>query len=85
MNWMLCKALAQYRKRKGIPEGGLSFYSARHTWASLAYSIGIDKSVINDCLCHTDEAMKVTDIYINKDWSVLWNANQRVLSLFQWQ
>lgn len=85
MNWMLCKALAQYRKRKGIPEGGLSFYSARHTWASLAYSIGIDKSVINDCLCHTEEAMKVTDIYINKDWSVLWNANLRVLSLFQWQ
>ena len=26
-----------------------------------------------------------TDIYINKDWSVLWEANKKVLELFQWQ
>lgn len=82
--WALAKGLKQYRQRMGIPDGELDFYSARHTWASLAYSIGIDKATINDCLCHVDEAMKVTDIYVNKDWSVLWKANRKVLDLFQW-
>lgn len=81
--WALAKGLAAYRERTGIPD--LDFYSARHTWASLAYSVGIDKGVINDCLCHVDESMRVTDIYINKDWSVLWKANGKVLGLFQWQ
>lgn len=83
--WALAKGLKAYRERMGIPDDALDFYSARHTWASLAYSAGIDKSIINDCLCHVDEAMKVTDIYINKDWSILWEANRKVLDLFQWQ
>ena len=83
--WALARGMGKYRKRMGIPDDGLDFYSARHTWASLAYSIGIDKAVINDCLCHVDESMKITDIYINKDWSVLWEANRKVLDLFQWQ
>lgn len=62
----------------------LTFYSARHTWATLAYSAGVEKAVINDCLCHVDEGMKVTDIYIAKDWEVMWRANARVLDLFDW-
>lgn len=65
-------------------EERLTFYSARHTWATLAYSAGVDKSIINDCLCHVDEAMKVTDIYISKDWERLWKANEAVLDLFDW-
>ncbi len=28
--------------------------------------------------------MKVTDIYIKKDWSVIWQANAKVLDKFQW-
>ena len=28
--------------------------------------------------------MKVTDIYINKDWSLLWEANTKVLKSFKW-
>lgn len=61
-----------------------TMYSARHTWASLAYSLGIPKSLINDCLCHVDPDMAVTDIYIKKDWSVLWEANRKVLESFDW-
>lgn len=83
-NVLLARGLRQYRNRMGIPPKGLDFYSARHTWASIAYSIGIDKSIINDCLCHVDATMKVTDIYINKDWSVLWEANRQVLDQFDW-
>ena len=62
-----------------------TIYSARHTWASIAYSIGIPKSLINDCLCHVDPDMAVTDIYIKKDWSVLWEANRKVLEQFDWE
>lgn len=62
-----------------------TIYSARHTWASIAYSIGIPKSLINDCLCHVDPDMAVTDIYIKKDWSVLWEANRKVLEQFNWE
>lgn len=63
----------------------LTVYSARHTWATLAYSLGIDKYTINDCLCHVDAKMAVTDLYIKKDWSILWDANKRVLEQFDWK
>lgn len=69
-------------KRIGVQP--FTMYSARHTWASIAYSIGIPKSLINDCLCHVDPNMSVTDIYIKKDWSILWEANKKVLSQFKW-
>ena len=62
----------------------LTFHIARHTWATLAYSAGIDKAVINDCLCHIGSSMRVTDICITKDWEVMWKANEKVLSLFDW-
>lgn len=75
--------LKEIAKMLDVPP--FTMYSARHTWASMAYSIGIPKSLINDCLCHVDPAMEVTDIYIKKDWSVLWEANKKVLSRFNWK
>lgn len=70
--------LASFARRIGY-EGRLTLYSARHTWATIAYKIGIDKGVINDCLCHVDRSMKITDIYIDKVWDVMWEANRKVL------
>lgn len=83
LNLELSIGLRRACKLMGIEER-LTFYSARHTWATLAYSAGVDKSIINDCLCHVDESMKVTDIYISKDWERLWKANEKVLDLFDW-
>ena len=82
--WALAKGLKRYRQRVGITDGELDFYSARHTWATTAFNIGINESIVNDCLCHVDPGMKVTNIYINKDWSVLWEANSKVLSMLRW-
>lgn len=79
----VCRRIGRAAKAAGITEH-VTFYSARHTWATTAYKIGIEKGVINDCLCHIDEAMKVTDIYIEKDWDRLWEANRRVLDCFDW-
>lgn len=66
-------------------EEPFTIYYGRHTWATLAYSLGVDKYTINDCLCHSDHEMRVTDIYIEKDWSILWKANHKVLKSFRWQ
>lgn len=59
--------------------------AARHTWPTIAYSIGIPETLINDCMCHVDSNMAMTDIYINKDWSVMWEANKKVLAQFNWK
>jgi hypothetical protein len=31
-----------------------------------------------------DGDMKVTDLYIDKDFSVIWDINRKVLDLFNW-
>lgn len=58
---------------------------ARRSFGTIANSIGIDKSVTNDMLCHIDPDMAVTDIYIEKDWTILWKANRKVLKQFKWK
>ena len=77
------EGLAKFCTRIGY-SGKVTLYGARHSWASIAYKTGVEKGLINDGLCHVDKSMKVTDIYINKDWSVLWKANTKVLKQFKW-
>ncbi|WP_051568836.1 site-specific integrase [Bacteroides stercorirosoris] len=83
-NKALNKGLKQIGKEIGID--GLEFYAARHSWATIARSaaVGIDKATVHEALNHVDNEMKVTDIYIDKDWSVIWEANKKVLELFDW-
>jgi len=62
----------------GVPE--LSFYSARHSWATIANNdCEIDKYTVHLALNHVDEEMKITDRYIRKDWSIIDKANSKVL------
>ena len=82
--WALAKGLRAYRDRMKIPDDELDFYSARHTWATTAYKVGVNDGVVNDCLCHIDQNMKVTNIYVKKDWSVMWKANAKVLKKLKW-
>lgn len=64
----------------------LEFYAARHSWATIARSaaVGIDKATVHEALNHVDGEMRVTDIYIERDWSVIWKANAAVLARFDW-
>lgn len=57
-----------------------TFYAARHTWATTAYAIGINPAHITDALCHVDQGRKIDNIYIRKDWSIIWDANRKVLN-----
>lgn len=57
----------------------LQFYQFRHSWATIARNdIGIDKGTVNDALNHIDNDMRVTDIYIKKDFKQINLANRRV-------
>jgi integrase len=60
-----------------------TFYAARHTWASLARKQGVDKSTIDDCLGHKG-TFQVTDIYAERAWGLMQEANRKVLDLFTW-
>lgn len=67
---------------EGINIPDLEFYAARHTWATLARNkANIDKATIHEALNHVDEQMRITDIYLDKDYSKQDEANRRVLEL----
>lgn len=77
--------LAEFSARLGLRlPCGLTLYCARHTWGTVARSAmcRVDKGIVHEALCHVDSSMRVTDIYADKDWSVIWAANARVLRLF---
>lgn len=59
----------------------LEFYAARHSWATIALNkCGIDKYTVHSALNHVDDAMKVTDIYIERDFEIENRANEKVLA-----
>lgn len=65
---------------KLIEVDDLEYYAARHSWATLAVNkVGIDKYTVHAALNHIDEAMKVTDIYIERDFEPENEANRLVV------
>ena len=74
--------LKRFAERIGVP--AMTLYSARHTWSTIARSLRIEKATVDECLCHVDESMRMADVYIAKDWTILWEANAKVLALFGW-
>ncbi|MDR0830079.1 MAG: hypothetical protein LBN95_08225, partial [Prevotellaceae bacterium] len=61
-------------------ERELSSYYARHSWATIARNnCHISKSDVDECLNHVDGNNKMADIYIEKVWTMLDNANRKVL------
>lgn len=68
--------------KKNKPEGlwpELSTYWARHSWATIAYDLGISKDVIAQALGHSDDSHATTNIYIREDSRKVDEANRRVL------
>ncbi|MEY8685494.1 phage integrase SAM-like domain-containing protein [Bacteroides sp. AN502(2024)] len=58
----------------------LEYYAARHSWATIALNkVGIDKYIIHAALNHIDDSMKVTDIYIERDFVNENKANAKVV------
>ena len=58
----------------------LEYYAARHSWATIALNkVGIDKYIVHAALNHIDDSMKVTDIYIERDFVNENKANAKVM------
>ena len=71
---------------KAVPfERHYTYYSARHTYATLAYNVAnIDKYTVHELLNHADKEMKITDRYIERHWQRLFDAHAKVVRLVDW-
>lgn len=58
---------------------GTTTYYTRHSWATIAYSIGIPKDNISQALGHSMGA-EMTEIYIERDEKIVDEANRKVLN-----
>lgn len=73
------EALEKEMQKLGIHN--LQFYSARHSMATIAINkVGISKYIVNDMLCHVDASMKITELYIQKDFNPINEANFKLLN-----
>lgn len=62
----------------------MTFYAARHTWSSLARNVAkIDTALVDECLCHLSN-LKLASVYIDKDFSLMNEANRKVIDLLNW-
>lgn len=77
-NKAINKGLKEIGERLGIDD--FEFYAARHSWATIALNkCGIDKYTVHAALNHVDVSMRVTDIYIQRDFVNENKANAKVL------
>lgn len=75
------RGLANWCRKNGVER--FTFYAARHTWATLARKAGVEKALVDECLCHVGD-YQLTDIYAERDWDLINGANAKVLALFSW-
>lgn len=73
--------LKEVGRLAGVP--GLTTYHARHTWATVARNVcGTPKDTVAEALNHAGRGSeRVTDIYLERDFSRIWDANRKVLDL----
>ena len=78
----LSKGMKQLREITGIPD--ITFYWARHTFANIARNkCRISKDDIAEALNHVDGEHRTTDIYIEKDWSIVDDVQSAVIEFIR--
>ncbi len=84
MNANINRGLKTIGAMDSVKVDDLEFYAARHTCATLPRNKAqVDKATIHEALNHVDEQMRITDIYIDRDYSQQDAANRAVLELVQ--
>jgi integrase len=82
LNAALNKGLKEVGKL--IDEEDLTFYWARHTFGNLARNkCRKSKDDVALALNHVDHGRRTTDIYLDKDWSIVDEVQTAVLSLLE--
>jgi integrase len=83
MNKIINQGLKKIGKELGIES--LTYYHARHTMASIcANKLGVDIARVDEMLNHSDPRMELARVYIERDFSPLWEANKKLIELFDW-
>lgn len=58
----------------------LSTYYARHSWATIARNkCNVSRDDVDLALNHVDQRLRIADMYIEKDWSRIDEANRKVI------
>lgn len=70
------RALKAWADRNKVPV--FTFYAARHSWATYARRIGVEKATVDECLCHKGD-FAMTDIYAERAWGLMTEANAKVI------
>jgi len=83
-NKMINMGLKQIGEDIGIDD--LQFYYARHSFATIAANkAGIDVYRVDEMLNHSDSTIKLARVYIERDYTLLWDANKKVIDFFDWE
>lgn len=82
-NTYVNRGLKEIGELIGVP--GLNSYYARHTWATIARNVcGVDFVTVHEALNHARRgADRITDIYVERDFTRIWEANRKVLDIFK--
>jgi integrase len=75
-----------YGLQKWCEERGIerfTFYALRKSWGTIARRIGVEKSLVDEGLAHVGD-YRMTDIYAERPWDKINEANSSVLALFNW-
>lgn len=78
---LINQALRRWAEGEGIAP--FTFYACRHTWATLARREGVEKATVDEGLGHVGD-FRITDIYAERNWAKVAEANRRVLALLRW-
>ena len=74
--------LKRWAERNGVEP--FTFGAVRHTWASLALGKAkVEKAKVDEGLAHKGD-FPITDIYAERDWEGINEANDKVMALFKW-
>ena len=73
------KYLREWCVREGVEP--FTFYAARHSFATIARRLGVEKATVDEALGHIGD-YRVADIYAERNWELSWEANRKVLDLF---
>jgi len=84
-NSMLNVGLKEVAKKLGLEDMVTSYWS-RHSWATIAANqCGVSDDHIGFALNHVDLRHRVTNIYIDKSWDIIDNANRKVLDVLRFK
>lgn len=73
--------LRRWQNAAGVDD--FTFYAARHSWATIARSLGVDLAAVNDCLCHKD-GLEMGRRYAPLTWEQKNEVNRKVIESFVW-